>query len=99
MVRAEADVSEAEASTDHPCVAKKALDPVRAGVRDDVEVLRLEPDEQVPDAPAHEIGLVPEVLQATNDRQRVLIEHRVRETGLAARREGFLIFRGHSATW
>jgi len=64
------DVREPKASADQATVAERCADFLRAGVSDDIEVLGLPPEQQIPDAAADQIRLVPLLFQAIENLER-----------------------------
>jgi hypothetical protein len=73
-LRTEEDVGQPKAAADDPGVVKAAFDLLRGGAGDDVEVLRLEAEQEVAHAAAHQVRGVPGVLQPPDDVGRVGID-------------------------
>ena len=73
-LRSEEHVGQAEAPADDAAVSEEPLDLLRRGAGDDVEVLRLEPEEQVPHAAADQVGRVIVAAQPLNDLRGVGID-------------------------
>jgi hypothetical protein len=75
---------EAEAPADQPAVAEQPLDGLGMGVRPDVEVLGLAPEEQIADAAPDQVRLVAGRRQAVENLERVRIDPLARDRVLAA---------------
>jgi hypothetical protein len=74
--RAELHVREPEAAADDPAVPEQALHLIRVGGGPDVEVLRPAAQQQVADAPAHEVRRVIELCEAVEHLERVGVDVR-----------------------
>ena len=68
---AEAHVREMEAPADQPAVAEQLLDLVRMRVGRDVEILRVQAEQQVAHGAADQKGLVAGFLEPVEDLQRI----------------------------
>ncbi len=73
-LRAEEDVGQPKTAADDPGVVKAAFDLLRGGAGDDVEVLRLEAEQEIAHAAAHQVRGVPGVFQPPDDVGRVGID-------------------------
>jgi hypothetical protein len=65
-------VRQAKTAPDQPAVAEQRLDFFRMGIGRDVEILRMQAEERVADAAAHQECLEPGVVQPVQDFQGVL---------------------------
>src|SRR6266568_3901837 len=83
---AEVDVRQPEPPADEPAIAEGGPHLARVRARRDVEVLRRVAEQDVADAAADEVGLVPDVAQPREDADGVLVEAVLRDLRRVRRR-------------
>jgi len=89
-LRAELHVCQAKPAADDPAVPKELLDLVRMRGRADVEILRPPRQQQVANAPAHQVGDVIVFVKPVKNLQRVGIDVASRDFVLRAGYDGRL---------
>jgi len=80
----EKDLHQAEAAADDAAVAEEFANFPGAGVGDDIEILGLFPQEEVPDAASHQVGFVAGMIETVKDFQGFHLHVFAGETVLGA---------------